>query len=161
MRRTRFIIHLDHRVEVSTLKSEHPSRAGSVKFSSEREFGKLAAHWPGQRLVEIWNHQPGAKTVTRFTDHKTAIHRIWLALQELKPPDKASAVGDPNGSTKAERIVALLKGASGASLRTIMDLTGWQSHSVRGFISAQLTKRMGLQIQSFKRNGERIYRIRP
>jgi hypothetical protein len=41
-----------------------------------------------------------------------------------------------------------------------MDLTGWQSHSVRGFISAQITKRMGLQIQSFKRNGERIYRIR-
>lgn len=41
-----------------------------------------------------------------------------------------------------------------------MDLTGWQSHSVRGFISAQLGKRMGFQIQSFKRDGERIYRIR-
>ena len=41
-----------------------------------------------------------------------------------------------------------------------MDLTGWQSHSVRGFISAQLRKRMGFKIQSFKRDGERIYRIR-
>ena len=40
-----------------------------------------------------------------------------------------------------------------------MDLTGWQSHSVRGFISAQLGKRMGFKIQSFKRDGERIYRI--
>ena len=42
-----------------------------------------------------------------------------------------------------------------------MDLTGWQPHSVRGFISAQIGKRMGFKIQSFKRDGERIYRIRP
>ena len=160
MRRTIFTIHPDHRVEVSTLKGEHPSSDGSVKFSSERELGTLAAHWPGRRLVEIWNQLPGAKKITRFTDRKTAIRRIWTALQELTPPDGESVAGGTDGGTKAERIVALLKGPSGASLRAIMDLTGWQSHSVRGFISAQLSKRMGFKIQSFKRNGERIYRIR-
>ena len=68
--------------------------------------------------------------------------------------------GSSDCGTKAERIAELLKRPSGASLRAIMDLTGWQPHSVRGFISAQLSKRMGFQIQSFKRNGERIYRIR-
>jgi hypothetical protein len=42
-----------------------------------------------------------------------------------------------------------------------MAMTGWQSHSVRGFISAQLTKKLGLRVQSFTRDGERVYRIRP
>jgi len=38
--------------------------------------------------------------------------------------------------------------------------TGWQAHSVRGFISAQLSKRMGLRVKSFTREGQRVYRIR-
>ena len=160
MRRTIFTIHLDHRVEVSTVKGKHPSSDGSIKFSSERELGRLAAHWPGTRLVEIWNHLPCVNKLTKFTDRKTAIHRIWTALQELEPRNAESVAGGPDGGTKTDQIVALLKGPSGASLRAIMDLTGWQSHSVRGFISAQLSKRMGFQIQSFRRDGERIYRIR-
>jgi hypothetical protein len=124
-------------------------------FSSERELSRLAGQFPGKRLIEIWNHLPSVKKLTKFTDRKTAIHRIWTALQELEPPEAESV----DGGTKAERIVAFLKRPSGASLRAIMDLTGWQSHSVRGFISAQLSKRMGFQIQSFKRDGERVYRI--
>ena len=156
MRRTVFTIHLDHKIGVYTLKSRPPSSKGSVTFSSERELSRLAAPWPSSRLVEIWNQLPGARRVTRFTDRKIAVHRIWEALQKLEPRDAGC---DPDSGTKAERIAALLKHPSGASLRAIMDLTGWQPHSVRGFISAQLSKRMGFQIQSFKRNGERIYRI--
>ncbi|PYT10285.1 MAG: hypothetical protein DMG59_29150 [Acidobacteria bacterium] len=38
--------------------------------------------------------------------------------------------------------------------------TEWQPHSVRGFISAQLSKRMGLLVKSFTREGQRVYRIR-
>ena len=37
--------------------------------------------------------------------------------------------------------------------------TGWQAHSVRGFISAQIGKRMGLVVRSFKRDGMRVYQI--
>jgi hypothetical protein len=37
--------------------------------------------------------------------------------------------------------------------------TGWQAHSVRGFISGQLSTRLGLSIKSFKNGGERTYRI--
>ena len=87
------------------------------------------------------------------------MHRIWSAVQDLAPRNTGLGAGGPDGATKAERIVALLIDPSRASLRAIMDLTGWQSHSVRGFISAQLAKRMGFKIQSFKRGGERIYRI--
>jgi hypothetical protein len=160
MRRTVFTIHVDQKVGVSNAKGKHPSSDGAIKFSSERELGKLAAHWPGTRFVEIWNRLPCVKNLTKFTDRKTAIHRIWAALQQLEPLNAEPVAGGPDGGTKTDQIVALLKGPAGASLRAIIDLTGWQSHSVRGFISAQLGKRMGFRIQSFKRDGERIYRIR-
>jgi hypothetical protein len=161
MRRTVFTIHVDCKVGVVTFKSNHPSNEGSVKFSSERELRKLAADWPGPRLVEIWNQLPGVRKVTRFTDRDTAIRRIWTAVQDLVTRNNALVAHRLEGATKAERIIALLKSPSGATLRAIMDLTGWQANSVRGFISAQLAKRRGFKVQSFKRNRERIYRILP
>jgi hypothetical protein len=156
MRRPVFTIHPDHRIRVSTHWDEHPSRDSSVSFATERDLGKLAANWPARRLVEVWNKLPNVNPVARFTDRTTAVRRIWSKLQEMEPPEKSSA-----HPTKAEQIVALLKSPSGASLQAIMELTGWQPQSVRGFISAQISKRLGLKIRSFKRDGERIYRIRP
>jgi Protein of unknown function (DUF3489) len=41
-----------------------------------------------------------------------------------------------------------------------MAATGWQAHSVRGFISGQLTKKLRLKVRSGKRDGERVYSIR-
>jgi Protein of unknown function (DUF3489) len=42
-----------------------------------------------------------------------------------------------------------------------MALTGWQPHSVRGFITAHVRQKMNYRVQSFRRGGERVYRIRP
>jgi hypothetical protein len=43
-------------------------------------------------------------------------------------------------------------------LKEIMAATDWQAHSVRGFISGSLGKKMGLKIDSAKReDGERVY----
>ena len=61
--------------------------------------------------------------------------------------------------TKTDSVVALLRRPSGATLQAIMKLTGWQAHSVRGFLSAQLGKRKGLTVESTKRKGRRVYRI--
>jgi Protein of unknown function (DUF3489) len=41
-----------------------------------------------------------------------------------------------------------------------MKATGWQAHSVRGIISGQLVKKMGLQVKSAMRDGERVYAIK-
>jgi hypothetical protein len=57
-------------------------------------------------------------------------------------------------------VIALLERPTGASLKAIMGATGWQAHSVRGFISGQLGKRLGLRVKSFERDGERVYLIR-
>ena len=59
-------------------------------FASEQELQELASAWPMKRLIEIWNHLPGVEPVTRFTDRKTAIRRIWRALQpQAEEPGKA------------------------------------------------------------------------
>jgi len=41
-----------------------------------------------------------------------------------------------------------------------MKATGWQAHSIRGFLSVHLHKKLGFRVKSFRRNGERIYLIR-
>lgn len=63
-------------------------------------------------------------------------------------------------ATKAGRVVALLSEPAGATLKSIMAETGWQAHSVRGFISGQLTKK-GFKVKSFTRDGERVYELLP
>jgi hypothetical protein len=57
-------------------------------------------------------------------------------------------------------VIALLQEPNGATLQAIMTATGWQSHSVRGFISGQLIKKRKLRVRSFERAGERVYKIR-
>jgi len=136
---------------------ECPTRHAE-KFTSERELAKLAAQWPARRLVEIWNGMPGVRRVAKFRDRKTAVRRVWTKAQELRPVQTSLPTRE---GTKAARVIALLKEPSGATIKVIMSMTGWQAHTVRGFISAQLTKKLGLRVQSFTRDGERAYRIRP
>jgi len=128
-------------------------------FGSEHELAALAAKWPAARLVVIWNKLPGVSRIQKFTDRKTGVRRIWKAIQEAQFKKAPKSVL-PQG-TKTERVIALLRESGGATLQALMSLTGWQSHSVRGFLSAQLAKKRRLRIQSFKRNGQRVYQIRP
>jgi hypothetical protein len=62
-------------------------------------------------------------------------------------------------ATKADMVVALLSRAKGATLDDIMTATGWQSHSVRGFISGTLKKKLGRTVTSEKTAKGRIYRL--
>jgi hypothetical protein len=41
----------------------------------------------------------------------------------------------------------------------LMEATGWQQHSVRGFFAGVVRKKLGLTLQSEKTEGDRIYRI--
>jgi hypothetical protein len=63
------------------------------------------------------------------------------------------------GSKKAA-ILSLLRQPNGATLKDLMAATGWQAHSVRGFISGAIVKKMGLKVESQKRaDGERAYSL--
>ena len=62
--------------------------------------------------------------------------------------------------TKTAKILALLRRPAGASLPELRKATGWQPHSVRGFLSGAVKKKMGLHIDAVARDdGERAYRV--
>jgi predicted ArsR family transcriptional regulator len=61
-------------------------------------------------------------------------------------------------SSKADTLIALLKGEGGTTLEEMSQATGWQKHSVRGFMAGTLKKR-GLTIRSEKTDKGRVYRI--
>ena len=59
------------------------------------------------------------------------------------------ATGARQGS-KTEKVLGLLRQAGGATLKELMKATGWQPHSVRGFLSGTLGKKMKLTVTSTK-----------
>lgn len=62
--------------------------------------------------------------------------------------------------TKAAAMIELLTSRQGATIAEMMDATGWQAHSVRGFLAGSLRKRHGLAAASEKSGGEpRRYRL--
>ncbi|MBU3591192.1 DUF3489 domain-containing protein [Polynucleobacter sp. 78F-HAINBA] len=61
--------------------------------------------------------------------------------------------------TKQSQLIALLKGPKGSSIQELMQVTGWQAHSIRGVISGVIRKRLGLTVISQKMDGVQHYRI--
>jgi hypothetical protein len=63
--------------------------------------------------------------------------------------------------SKAAKILELLKRPGGATSQELMKATGWQAHSVRGFLSGTIRKKMSLEVISSKsEDGERSYSIK-
>jgi hypothetical protein len=79
-----------------------------------------------------------------------------------KPPQRAVASPNtekPDSDSKQSRVIAMLQAPSGATIATIMKATGWQQHSVRGFLAGVVRKRLKLKLGSKKVDGERVYQI--
>jgi hypothetical protein len=70
-----------------------------------------------------------------------------LKAETLKPGSKQS------------RVIALLSSPKGATIAAIMRATGWQRHSVRGFLAGVIRNRLKLNLISQKVDGDRVYRI--
>jgi hypothetical protein len=78
--------------------------------------------------------------------------------QRANKPAPETAVARPG--SKTAKILALLKRPGGATVKDLMKATDWQQHSVRGFLSGTVGKKMGLTVVSTKaEDGDRIYSI--
>jgi hypothetical protein len=78
------------------------------------------------------------------------------AVPSLKA-SKASSGRPPD--SKQDRVVALLRQPRGATLEILVKATGWQKHSVRGFLAGTVRKKLKLSLLSEKIDGIRTYRI--
>ena len=64
-------------------------------------------------------------------------------------------------ATKTAKILRLLQRPEGATLIELTEATKWQAHSVRGFLSRTVKRKMRLKLTTFKRpGGERAYRVK-
>lgn len=70
----------------------------------------------------------------------------------------AKAVAAPRTS-KIDTLVQMMRAKHGASIEQLSKATGWQNHSVRGAISGNIKKKLGLNVTSGAVNGVRTYRI--
>ena len=73
------------------------------------------------------------------------------------PDDTNSKKADPG--SKQSRVIAMLQSPTGATIAAMMKATGWQQHSVRGFLAGVVRKRLKLKLGSKKVDGNRVYRI--
>ena len=92
-----------------------------------------------------------------------ATTKATLAKKGHKAPKGAkqakSATSVREGS-KTAKVLDLLRRPGGATLKELMKATGWLPHSLRGFISGALGKKMGLAVTSAKgEDGERSYSV--
>jgi hypothetical protein len=121
-----------------------PEKASSKKGASQKKGAPKA--------------KKAAKTAPPKKEAKTAPKKD--AKQTAKPSKQASKPAESRDGSKKGIVIDLLRRKEGATMAEIAKATGWQNHSIRGFISGQLTKKMGLTVESSKNEaGERTYKL--
>jgi hypothetical protein len=70
-----------------------------------------------------------------------------------------SKTNKTDARSKQARVIAMLQSPTSTTIAAIMKATGWQQHSVRGFLAGVVRKRLKLNLVSKKVNGHRIYQI--
>jgi hypothetical protein len=152
-----------------------------AKLTAEWPASRLVDTWNSFAGVAPFDD---LKPVKKFTNRKAAVARIWKAAERLSPdvavpatPLATAKIGSKKTPAKASRrtlaqkgatesrsnkkadMIVLMKRAKGATVPEIMEATGWQKHTVRGFVSV-LGSKGGEKIESAKNAaGERTYRI--
>jgi hypothetical protein len=97
------------------------------------------------------------KTATRSLPVKTTKRKS----SKLPVPADASSgtLAKARAGTKNVQIVAMLQDRAGTTVAAIMAATGWQQHSVRGFLAGVVRKKLGLNLVSERGPDGRVYRV--
>ena len=109
-------------------------------------------------LNTVWRHDEVRGPITlRATSLACSVLGIGDASEPAAPA--AEPVRRRSG-TKQEAVIAMLRVEGGATIDEIVAATSWAGHTVRGFMSGALKKKLGLTITSAKvPERGRAYRI--
>lgn len=80
-------------------------------------------------------------------------------VAEQQRPGTIRNPKSPTPTTKAATVLAALQRERGATLEELMAATGWQAHSVRGFLSGTVRKRLQLPLLTEDTAAGRRYRL--
>src|SRR4029077_6739148 len=95
------------------------------------------------------------KTAPRSLPAKTTKRKS--SMRPVTVVASSGTLTKAGASTKNAKVVALLQ--EGATIAAIMAATGWQQHSVRGFLAGVVRRKLGLNLVSERGPDGRIYRI--
>ena len=113
----------------------------------------------GQDPKPLKKANAGARKA-RVAPAKGKVARKATTLKKGHKAPKARTVASAREGSKTAKVLDLLRRPGGATLKELMKATGWLPHSVRGFISGTLGKKLGLIVNSAKeKDGERTYSI--
>ena len=123
------------------------------------------ACWPRWGFGGGGTMPPGTKW--RISMSKSATKRLAAAssaatVAAAKPSQQPTAAPKSDKAepgSKQSRVIAMLRSPSGATIAAIMKATGWQQHSVRGFLAGVVRKRLKLKLDSKKVDSNRVYQI--
>ncbi len=103
--------------------------------------------------------KPRAKPAAKSGAGKKPAATVKAAKQKASH-DPAATKKSGADETKASIVLKKLTSSKGATIQAMMEATGWQAHSVRGFLSAVVKKKLGLDLVSETgKDGVRRYRV--
>jgi hypothetical protein len=133
---------------MTTLISEENGTAAATPSVKKPKAHKKARVAPRRANVA----PPKAKAARKAKASKKA------SKARTKPAVAKSTVA--RDGSKTAKILDLLKRPGGATSKELMKATEWLPHSVRGFLSGTVGKKMGLTVISTKGDdGERTYLV--
>jgi hypothetical protein len=137
------------------LIAEEPARRSDSEWRRDDDGARLTLAISPAGLAAIDVAEPVASSPAEGAAHGPEKKASVRDINTAAPPPTAQRPG-----TKGAEITALLKRNGGATLDELTAATGWQAHSVRGFLSGALKKKLGYCVTS-ERSGEgaRRYRI--
>ena len=100
-------------------------------------------------------------TTSKLPRQKRATNQKRSTKSTDAPAAKRNAPAQKNrpAEGKIATIVSLMRRPTGANLTELTEQTGWQAHSVRGAISGNVKRKLGLRVLSEKVGTTRVYRI--
>jgi hypothetical protein len=120
----------------------HEGPAGSEPVQAP--FTRPSLRNAALRVLAAWDDEAGERAA--LADAITALRSI---LVKPAPAPRTTGPRKPREGTKQQQVLAMLRRPEGATVAQIVDATGWQAHTVRGFFAG--LKKRGIAVGVLER----------